>query len=49
VGDAIDQLRPFGVDVSSGVEQEVGRKSPQRIRDFVAAVRAAEAALTADG
>ena len=49
VGDAIDRLRPVGVDVSSGVEEEVGRKSPQRIRDFVAAVRAAEAALEVDG
>jgi phosphoribosylanthranilate isomerase len=32
-------LRPFGVDVSSGVEQSPGIKDHQKIADFVAAVR----------
>lgn len=39
---AIDQVRPFGVDVSSGVEVERGRKDPQKIREFVARIRARE-------
>jgi phosphoribosylanthranilate isomerase len=43
VAQAIAHLRPFGVDVSSGVESEPGRKDPQKLRDFVVnARRAAE-------
>ncbi|ESR25930.1 phosphoribosylanthranilate isomerase [Lutibaculum baratangense] len=44
VGEAIAIAGPDGVDVSSGVESAPGRKDPVRIREFVAAVRAAEAA-----
>jgi len=39
---AIEQVRPYGVDVSSGVEYERGRKDPRKIREFVARVRARE-------
>lgn len=46
VGQAVAHLRPFGVDVSTGVESEPGRKDPQRVRDFVAAARAAAGALS---
>jgi phosphoribosylanthranilate isomerase len=40
VGAAIAQVQPFGVDVSSGVEERPGRKSPAAMEKFVSAVRA---------
>ena len=43
VAAAIAQVQPFGVDVSSGVEERPGVKSPSAIMSFVAAVRAADA------
>jgi phosphoribosylanthranilate isomerase len=40
----IRRVRPWGVDVSSGVESEPGVKSPEKLARFVAAVREAERA-----
>jgi phosphoribosylanthranilate isomerase len=42
VADAISFVRPWGVDVSSGVERERGVKDPDKIKEFVARVRAIE-------
>ncbi|HWE70136.1 MAG TPA: phosphoribosylanthranilate isomerase [Acidimicrobiales bacterium] len=47
VGRAIAHLRPWGVDVSSGVESSPGVKDPGRLRDFIAAVRQADKDLAA--
>jgi len=43
VGEGIRRLRPAAVDVSSGVEASKGIKDAEKMRTFVAAVRAAEA------
>ena len=42
VGKAIHIVRPYAVDVSSGVESEPGIKAPSRMKAFVKAVRQAE-------
>jgi phosphoribosylanthranilate isomerase len=42
VGDAIAELRPWGVDVCSGVEREPGKKDAAKLHAFVAAVRGAD-------
>ncbi len=39
---AIQTVRPYAVDVSSGVESEPGIKDPARLKAFVKAVRQAE-------
>ena len=47
VAAAIEQLQPLAVDAASGIEGAVkGEKDAQRMRDFVAAVKRADAALT---
>lgn len=42
VWQAIEILRPWGVDVSSGVESLPGRKDHHRVTEFIRAARAAE-------
>jgi len=42
VGQAIDVLHPWGVDVVSGVEARPGKKDPEKVRAFVRAVRDAD-------
>ena len=44
VADVVRRLRPFAVDVSSGVEEERGVKSQEKIAAFVSSVRAADEA-----
>ena len=43
VGKVVSEFRPYGVDVSSGVEARVRVKDPAKVRAFVHAVRLAEA------
>ena len=42
VGKVVSAFKPYGVDVSSGVESEVRVKDPDKVRAFVHAVRIAE-------
>ncbi len=39
VGEAVRRVRPWGVDVSSGVEARPGVKDPARLREFLEALR----------
>ena len=41
VGSAIEQVDPYGVDVSTGVESGPGRKDPRLLRAFMLNARAA--------
>lgn len=45
VGNVVSAFKPYGVDVSSGVEASIRVKDPDRVRAFVNAVRSAEALM----
>ena len=45
VGEAVRVVRPYAVDVSSGVERQPGEKDVTKMSAFVAAVRAADTEL----
>ena len=45
VVEAVHTLKPWGVDVSSGVEARPGKKDPEKVRAFIQAVRHIEVSV----
>jgi phosphoribosylanthranilate isomerase len=41
VAAAVTQVKPYAVDVSSGVEARPGKKDPQKVAEFIRQVRSA--------
>ncbi len=42
VAELVLEVRPFGVDASSGLESEPGRKDPRRVQEFIERIREAD-------
>lgn len=42
VREAVEKVRPYGIDLCSGVEERPGKKSPVRVKALLEAVRQAE-------
>lgn len=49
VASAVRRVRPWGVDVATGVESSPGQKDPVKVKEFVQRARRAELELTDDG
>jgi len=42
VADAIERVRPFAVDVASGVEESPGKKNHHKVREFIRIAKEAD-------
>ena len=42
VVEALRAVNPFGIDLCSGVEREVGKKDPTKVRELIGLVRGQE-------
>ena len=49
IEEAIRKVKPFAVDVASGVEEKPGKKSKSRLKEFVRKVRENDEAIQVTG